>query len=344
MGPIGRRFLTCETGEKLKSRIRQLEEQLESVTGTPAFDDPTMPLPALGVLPIANPGLTSANFGTSSGDITFPGNHASSLFLGSNDAVESGLNAIPQTSMLAQLDCISQIQVQNQSTDNEWLLTDLGTPKTVLEHTQIYTPSMERGQRKPDYCQSPSRTRLPRDVGTSNHVQIGGNSGQSAHKMTSTLIAQNTGHETAQNSDATRLERLTLLAEHSRRLGFSSLNEALSVYYTSDVSKSAILSHEQSLSRVRHLPSFLSDIREHSKHWPTWERDNYVRETLRSAEDIYAEECRIARMNLSDQGLIGLTQKEFQFDQMIQITRVLQQEVCLTSLAPVVPQLLTHRV
>jgi hypothetical protein len=347
-------LLLREIGEKLKSRIRQLEEQLESVSGastqndtskpSSSYDDPTLSFAVPGVLPTINSEPISDNMGTYSSDITFIGNHAPKSLLGSDTAVESGFNAIPQASIVAQLDSLSRTPMEVQSIDLEWLLTGSETLKTVLERTQIHSPSMERGQKNADHCQNPSDTSLPRHLGSADHFRVGGNSGQSAHKMTTATMAQNTGNETLLRPDVTRLERLSLLVECSRRLGFSNLNEALSVYYTSDLSKSAILSHEQSLNRVRQLPNFLSNIREHSKHWPTWERANYVRETLRSAEDIYAEECRLARMNLRDQGIIGLTPKKIQVDQMCQITRVLQQEVCFASLASAVQQTLTHPV
>ena len=264
--------------------------------------------------------------------------------MGPGTAVESGFSVTPQTSIAAQLDSLSRTPLEVQSIDLEWLLADSGALKPVLERTQIHSPSMERGQQNPDYSRSPSSTSLPRHHGSLDHVRVGGSSSQSVHRMTTSPMAQTTEQETLLRPDATRLERLSLLVECSRRLGFSNLNEALSVYYTSDLSKSAILSHEQSLNRVRQLPNFLSNIREHSKHWPTWERENYVRETLRSAEDIYAEECRVARINLRDQDITGLTQKELQVDQMFQITRVLQQEVCYASIASAVQQMLTHHV
>lgn len=138
-------------------------------------------------------------------------------------------------------------------------------------------------------------------------------------------------HETPLKPDAIEMERLNRLVECSRRLGFNDLSDALLAYYTSDLGASAVLSHEQSLNRVKQLPKFLSKIREHSKQWPAWERANYVRETLASAEDVYTEECRLARMNLANQG-IGLTQKELQVGQMSRITRALQHEVCSASL------------
>ncbi|KAI1675624.1 RadR transcriptional regulator [Pyrenophora tritici-repentis] len=323
--------------EKLRSRIRQLEEQLESVAGAltqndtskllSSYDDPTSSFAIPEVSPTTNFDSISDIFGTNSSDITFIGNHATKSLRVSQTAVESGFNTIPQTSIAAQLDSLSQNSAEVPSMDLEWLLKESGALKTALERTQVHSPPVERGHKSQDHSQSPSITSLPQHLGSSDHVWVGGNSGQSVHKMTTVPIAQITGHETLLRPDVTRLERLSLLVEYSRRLGFSNLDEALSVYYTSDLSTSAILSHEQSLNRVRQLPNFLSNIREHSKHWTTWERANYVRETLRSAEDIYAEECKLARINLRDQGVIDMKQNEFKVDQMFQVTRGLQQEI-----------------
>lgn len=339
-------LLLGKIGTKLKTRIRELEEQLESVAGASthndtskplsSYDDPTLSFAMPGVLPTMNTEPMSDRSGTSSSDATFFGNHTPKSLLRSDTPVESSFHAIPQASNVAQLDSLSRNPVEAQSLDLEWLLAGSGTLETVLDHTQVRSSSMERGRKNPDRGQTMPNTSLPRHLGSSDHVGVGGNSGQSAHKTTTAPMAQNTGHETLTSPNVTRLERLTLLVEASKRLGFSNLDEALSVYYTSDLSKSAILSHEQSLNRARQLPNFLSAIREHSKHWCTWERANYVRETLRSAEEIYAEECKLARVNLRDQGSVSLSQKEFRVDQMVQITRVLQQEVCLASLASTV--------
>jgi len=335
-------LLPYATGEKLKSRIRHLEEQLGRVASASTYDDPTLSPAIPGVFPTTHSEPISESLGASSSDVAFVGNHAPKSLLGSDTVVESGFNAIPQTSMVAPLNPLSRTPVQVQSLDLEWLQTSSGPMKPVPERTQVHSPSIEKGHRNQDHTQSPSSTSFPQHLGSSDHVWIGGTSGQSSHKMTIPPIAQNTGHKVLPRPDATRLERLNLLVEYSRSLGFSNLNEALLVYYTSDLSKSATSSHEQSLSRVRQLPNFLSKIREHSKNWPTWEQANYVRETLRSAEEIYAEECRMARINLGDQGVVGLTQKEWEVDQMCQITRVLQKEVCSASLSSAVQRTLMH--
>ena len=326
-------LLPRDIGEKLKSRIHQLEEQLESVTGASiqndaskqraSQDDPTLALFEIpGVSPILSFETVSDKLGPSSSDIdiVFASNHASRFSPGSDTMVESNINATQRTSTVAQPDLLSRPPVHTQPTDLDWLLTDFGPLKHV-------PPPFLEGYENRDHNHGPPTTSLSRSLRPSDHVPIGRNRSQSIHKITTSPKVQNTGQNSLLSSNGTKLERLNLLVECSRRLGFSNLDEALSLYYTSDLSKSAMMSHERSLDRVRQLPSFLSSIREHSKDWPSWERTSYVRETLRSAEDIYAEECRSARMNLQGQGITGMTQHKFQFDQMFQNTNILQQEV-----------------
>lgn len=270
--------------------------------------------------------------GTGFGDIASGGNHAPKSLSGSDTAVESSANTISQSIVATQLDRLSQTPSEGQYIDLEWLLSDCRPSKTVSERSPDALLLMERGYTFPEHNPGPSDTSSPQHLGSPGYVQVSGNSGHLSHKTTTVPMIKDNGKETLLRSDATELERLSLLVECSRRLGFSDLNEALSAYYASDLSGSAVLSHEQSLNRVKQLPNFLSKIREHSKQWPAWERANYVRETLTSVEEVYAEECRLARMNLASQGM-SLTPKELQVGRMVQVTRALQQEVCSVSLA-----------
>ena len=276
-------------------------------------------------------GPMSDGLGTSSSDVTFVVNHAPKSLLGSDTAVESGLSAIPQSSTVPQLNPLSQYSTEGQYIDLDWLLTASRASKPVLERSQDPSSLMERDHKIPDHNQGSSDTSLPQHIGSPDHDQVSDNGGHLAHKTATAPIAMDNEHETPLKPDAIEMERLNRLVECSRRLGFNDLSDALLAYYTSDLGASAVLSHEQSLNRVKQLPKFLSKIREHSKQWPAWERANYVRETLASAEDVYTEECRLARMNLANQG-IGLTQKELQVGQMSRITRALQHEVCSASL------------
>ncbi|WDK09666.1 hypothetical protein CGRA01v4_00944 [Colletotrichum graminicola] len=99
-------------------------------------------------------------------------------------------------------------------------------------------------------------------------------------------------------SDAPLIERLNCLRQYAGALGFSSLDAALSSYYTADLSKSPTLFNEQCLSRSRRLPSLLSEIRRHSKGWNKLGQAGYTEETLRSAEDIYVEEFKQAGVDV----------------------------------------------
>ncbi|ETS85842.1 hypothetical protein PFICI_03867 [Pestalotiopsis fici W106-1] len=110
----------------------------------------------------------------------------------------------------------------------------------------------------------------------------------------------NSGSCTRPSPDSSLSDRLSHLMECSKQLGFDDLDDALLCYYTSDVRDSALLSHKQSLSRARKLSHFLSDIREHSKAWSNWERADFMREIVKSAEEIYVEECMVARKHQVD--------------------------------------------
>ncbi|EMD90864.1 hypothetical protein COCHEDRAFT_1030641 [Bipolaris maydis C5] len=328
--------------EKLKSRIRELEQQLELVTSASAKNDTSKPWPSCGdsISTCAVPGvLTTTIFeavsdesGTSSSDITFVGDHAPKSLSGSETAVESGANTISPSSIIAQLDTLPQTSVESQCIDLEWLLSDSWPSKTASERTTDALLLIERGSKFLEHNPGPLDTSSPQHLGSPGYIQASTSNGHLSHKMMTVPTVKNHGHEALRRSGGTELERLSLLVECSRRLGFNDLNEALSVYYTSDLSGSAVLSHEQSLNRVKQLPNLLSKIREHSKQWPAWERANYVRETLTSAEEVYAEECRLASISSANQG-IGLTSKEFQVGRTVQITRALQQEVCSALLA-----------
>nr|POF14362.1 hypothetical protein CFP56_03386 [Quercus suber] len=335
-GPVIDSLLPPAAGEKLKSRIRQLEAQLESVVGVSTQNEVSkqisshheqiLPFTGPEVLPAENSEPISVDLGTSSSNIPLSGHHTSRSLIESDISVESGLNTIQSSSTATQLDSVSWAPMEAESIDLEWLLAESGAFKNVSERTQARSPSIERHGNS-DYSQRLQHPSLPQHLDPSNHVQIDSNSVQPAQESSTASATQNTGHSLPLGMGGTRLERLSLLVECAKRLGFSNLNEALSVYYTSDLSKSALMSHEQSLNRVRQLPNLLSSIREHSRTWPSWERTNYMKETLRSAEDIYVEECRVARMNLRNQDITVLLQKESQIDQMYQTTRALQQEV-----------------
>jgi hypothetical protein len=285
----------------------------------------------------------SDRLGTGSRNTTSTGNHVPKPLLGSDTVVESGSNEVPQSNIVTQLDQLSPYLTDGQHIDLDWLLADSKASTTISERTQDPSSLMESGYNNPDHSQAPSVTSPPEHRGSSDYTQVSGKSSQLGHKTTIAPIAMNNGQETLLRPDATELERLSLLLDWSRRLGFNNLNDAFLAYYTSDLSASAVLSHEQSLNRVKQLPNFLSKIGEHSKHWPAWERANYVRETLASAEDVYIEECRLARISLANQD-IGLTQKGFQGGQTFQITRALQQEVCSRLQLLWVQKTLIHRV
>ncbi len=126
--------------------------------------------------------------------------------------------------------------------------------------------------------------------------------------------------------DAPLYERLNCLKECADLLGFGSLDTAMSAYYTADLSESPTMFNEQCLSRNRRLPSLLSEVRENSKTWNRWEQVGYAKETLRGAEDIYAEECKQASTEL-DAELAGIMEKELTVELIPKATWALQNKV-----------------
>lgn len=136
------------------------------------------------------------------------------------------------------------------------------------------------------------------------------------------------------DKDASLCDRLNNLRDHAARLGFNSLDAAISSYYTADLRESPALFNEQCLSRNRRLPSLLSDIIENSKTWNRWERVGYVKEALRSAEEILVDDFNMARGEL-DTELSDLTEKELTMDLIPKVMGALHNKVRLQSQTPI---------
>ena len=97
--------------------------------------------------------------------------------------------------------------------------------------------------------------------------------------------------EDAPSIDATIEKRFEYLLACARRVGFDGFDALASHYYTLDFDHSSELALEQRMSRHRHLPSILAELRQRSQKWTPWERRGYQEEILKSAEEIYAMEC-----------------------------------------------------
>ncbi|EUC39703.1 hypothetical protein COCMIDRAFT_41823 [Bipolaris oryzae ATCC 44560] len=87
---------------------------------------------------------------------------------------------------------------------------------------------------------------------------------------------------------ATRIEKAI---ENIRELGFDSIDELATQYYTADLQHRPALQHRRQLSRRRGLVDLLRAIDEDSRDkWTEWEVQRYRDEVLRSAEEILDEE------------------------------------------------------
>lgn len=87
-------------------------------------------------------------------------------------------------------------------------------------------------------------------------------------------------------------ERFEYVLECARRVGFDTFDSMAAQYYGSSFDPCSSLAMDQRLSRNRHLPALLSEIRQKSAQWSVWERRAYQDEALKTAEDICAIECR----------------------------------------------------
>ncbi|OAA69776.1 hypothetical protein ISF_03046 [Cordyceps fumosorosea ARSEF 2679] len=92
-------------------------------------------------------------------------------------------------------------------------------------------------------------------------------------------------------------ERFEYVLECARRVGFDTFDSMAAQYYGSCFDPCSSLAMDQRLSRNRHLPALLAEIRQKSTQWSVWERRAYQDEALKTAEDICAIECREFRSN-----------------------------------------------
>lgn len=98
-------------------------------------------------------------------------------------------------------------------------------------------------------------------------------------------------------------ERLEYVLASAQQAGFETLDMLLSKYYTADLRNSPAISNAQRLSRKRHLPQVLANLRKSSANWTDWELSGYKDEILQSAETILLEETgKYMAMNSSQFG------------------------------------------
>lgn len=92
-------------------------------------------------------------------------------------------------------------------------------------------------------------------------------------------------------------ERFAHVLECARRVGFETFDHMASQYYAQNFHAGSSLAMDQKVSRNRHLPAMLADLRRNSATWSVWERQGFQDETLKTAEEIYASECRDFKAN-----------------------------------------------
>lgn len=86
-------------------------------------------------------------------------------------------------------------------------------------------------------------------------------------------------------------ERFEYVLECARRVGFDTFDSMATQYYGGSFDPSSSVAIDQRMSRNRHLPALLAEIRQKSVQWSTWERRAYEDEVLKTVENICAIEC-----------------------------------------------------
>ena len=92
--------------------------------------------------------------------------------------------------------------------------------------------------------------------------------------------------------DASLEQRLAMVLDCVKSAGFDDVEQMLSQYYTSDLSKVPPLANAQRLSRKRRLPSLIANVSEDMNNWTQWEAQGCKEEMIRSAEQIFLGEYR----------------------------------------------------
>lgn len=104
-------------------------------------------------------------------------------------------------------------------------------------------------------------------------------------------------------------DRFEYVLDCARQVGFDTFDSMAAQYYATNFEPSSSLAMDQRVSRNRHLPALLADLRQNSADWSTWERRGYQDETLKAAEEICAAECRDFRAAADPVTLATVQQK-----------------------------------
>ncbi|KAF2158381.1 hypothetical protein M409DRAFT_61705 [Zasmidium cellare ATCC 36951] len=116
-----------------------------------------------------------------------------------------------------------------------------------------------------------------------------------------TDVSPCSGRSTA--THASQQERMKYIAECAKSAGFQDFDEAIEAYYNSRFNELSDLCAMQKLSRNRHLPEVLAEIRRAAQRWTKWERHGFEQEMVRCAEEILKGECdAFHTLNSEDDG------------------------------------------
>ncbi|KAN0071842.1 hypothetical protein V8E54_010438 [Elaphomyces granulatus] len=116
-----------------------------------------------------------------------------------------------------------------------------------------------------------------------------------------------TSHHHIPRKDASVAERLEYLLQCAHNVGFENFDSMISKYYAADFKHISSISNEQCLSRNLGLPRVLAELRKHSKSWTKWERQGYLHEILKTAEDIFVAETGKFQDTVFESGNAGDT-------------------------------------
>lgn len=111
------------------------------------------------------------------------------------------------------------------------------------------------------------------------------------------------------SKQSTMEERFEYVLDCARKVGFETFDNMASQYYAQNFDTNSSLAMDQRVSRNRHLPAMLADIRQNSGNWSSWERRGFQDETLKTAEEICAAECRDFKANGDAASLATIQQK-----------------------------------
>jgi hypothetical protein len=180
-----------------------------------------------------------------------------------------------------------------------------GSP-SFTEQSLLYASTAAKGthqsivsQNQPeDYFNTPSSALFDLNFGRNSSISTQDNrDGSSTEDRSPHTHAPQMNNEDSQSANsgidsprclATRIEKAI---EAIRELGFDSVDELATRYYTADLQRRPALQHRRQVSRRRGLVDLLRSIEEDSRDkWTEWEVQRYRDEILRSAEEVLDEE------------------------------------------------------